>query len=328
MFIFGERIEVPHNIECHCNQCKSIGLNDSLRYSQLRLSTYRGLSSDVYLALVSQDPIASAFDLCNDLSKLIENEPNLASEYLYLFNQVSHFTARLLDHIQNQIELESLLTIERLNSAIEHNQQEFITHTNTQQRLTDIWYRNTGFGRSSTFRKRFLASIYYLLIYIPMYIGYYWLPFCFERQCRWYVQQPAIQALIHTISYEIFLLLVILSDIFKSTKISLKTDYPHIFEYYNRLLLMDERHTYYQKSMVSYLNISVLIWMAGYVYRNTSKMIRQRRCLEIMDLFTTILFILYIVLFIIAAIQVHLHWQFITNITKWKHFERLHKGKK
>jgi hypothetical protein len=160
-----------------------------------------------------------------------------------------------------------------------------------------------------------------------MYIGYYWLPFFFERQCRWYIQQPAIQILIHVISYELFLFLAILSSIFQSPKISLKTDYPHIFEYYNRLSFTNEHHAYYRKPMISYLKIVVLIWMAGYVYRNISRMIRQRRCLEFLDLFTTILFILYIILFPIATIQVYLEWQFITNIANWKHLEKLHEGK-
>jgi hypothetical protein len=160
-----------------------------------------------------------------------------------------------------------------------------------------------------------------------MYIGYFWLPFYFEHQCQWYFQQPAIQALLHSITYQLFLLIVILSDIIKSPKISLKIEYPEIFDYYNRLLSIDEETVYYQRSIISYLKIFVLIWMAGYVYRNINNIIRQRRLLEIMDLFTTILYILYIFLFIIAAIQVHLQWQFIINIDKWKQFEKLHHSK-
>lgn len=327
LFIFGERIEAPHKIECNCNECKSAGLNDSLRYSQLRLSTYRALSSDVYLALVSEDPITSAFDLSYDLSKLIITEPNLSSEYLYLFNQVSNFTARLLDHIRSQVELELLLTIERLKSAIDHKQQDFITHTNTQQRLTDIWYHNINLERSHTFKKRFLAFLYYPLIFIPMYIGYFWLPFYFENQCRWYFQQPAIQALIHAITYQIFLLIVILSSIITSPKVSLKKEHAQISDYYNRLLSMNVENIVYEKNIMSYLKIFILIWMTGYVYRNISKIIRERRRLDIVDIFITILFILYIILFTIATIQVHLQWQFIININNWKEFERLYHSK-
>ncbi len=183
-------------------------------------------------------------------------------------------------------------------------------------------------GRTNTFKQRCLASIYYTLIFIPMYIGYFWFSFYFEHQCRWYFRQPAIQAIIHAISYHIFLLIVILSGIIKLPKISLKTEYPQIFYYYNHLLSIDEQTAYYEKTILSYFKIFVLIWMAGYVYRNISKMIRQRRCLELIDLLLTILYILYIFLFTIAAIQVHLQWQFIKNIDKWKQFERLHNGKK
>jgi transient receptor potential cation channel subfamily C protein 4 len=323
----GERIEIPHKTECQCNECKSAGLTDSLRHSQLRLSTYRGLSSDVYLALVSQDPFASAFDLSNELSNLIKNEPNFQTEYLFLFNQVSHFTGRLVDHIQNEIELELLITIERLNLAIEHDQQEFITHTTTQQHLTNIWYRNIDFTKSDTLKNPFLAAIYYILMYIPMYIGYFWFPFYFENRCQWYFQQPAIQALFHTILYQVFLLLLILSGMIKSPKISLKKEYPQIFEYSDRLFTIDEETLYYHRNLMTYLNISVLIFMLGFVCQSLRRIIKQRRCLKIMEMFMASLFVLYILLYTIAAIRVHLEWQSILDIDKWKRFEQLFNGK-
>ncbi|UJR27012.1 hypothetical protein I4U23_008317 [Adineta vaga] len=318
--------KVPHNIECTCNECKSAGLSDSLRHSQLRLSAYRGLSSDVYLALVSKDPITKAFALSNDLSILIINEPHFRSEYSYLRNQISHFTANLLDHIRNQIELEVLLTNERLDSAIEHNQYEFITHTTTQQRLTDLWYQNIDLVRYDTLRKRILASIYYFIIYIPMYIAYFWLPFHFEHRCRWYFKQAAIQALMHTITYDIFLLMLIFSSILKSYETLLDDQYSNISSYYHRLLSMDKRTLYCKETIVTSLEIFLLIWMVGYVQRNVSRIIRERRQLEIMDISTTILFILYILLFTTAAIQSHIEWKFILDINQWNYFERLHNG--
>ena len=328
LILFGERIEIPHSIKCQCNECKSAGLNDSLRHSQLRLSTYRALSSDVYLALVFEDPIANAFDLCKQLSQLISNEPNLADEYRDLLKQVSQFPARLLDHIQNQIELESLLTIERLNSAIEHNQQEFLTHSNTQQRLANLWYENIGLSRSNNRRKRVAAGICYILLYIPMYIGYYWLPFFFENRCRWYIEQPVIQTLVYSISYDIFLVLLLLSCIFPSSRISLRKEYPSIFQYYQRLLSIDAQDVYVQQPTPSYWKILILIWMAGYVFRNVSQIIRQRRSLELIETLMTILFILYPILFTINAIQVHFQWQFMVDINQWKELERLHNGKR
>ena len=87
----GERIEFPHPIHCQCNICSSAGLTDSLRYSQLRLATYRALSSDVYLALVSPDPISAAFELSAELRQLIKNEANFSTEYLQLFKQCITF---------------------------------------------------------------------------------------------------------------------------------------------------------------------------------------------------------------------------------------------
>ncbi|CAF0791800.1 unnamed protein product [Adineta ricciae] len=320
----GERIEVPHNIECTCNECKSAGSSDSLRHSQLRLSTYRGLSSSVYLALASKDPITRAFDLSNDLSELIISEAHFRSEYLNLFNQVSTFTTHLLDHIRNQTELELLLTSERLNAAIEHNQQEFITHTNTQQRLTDLWYYNIERIRSGTLQKRILVSLYYFIIYIPMYIAYFWFPFHFERRCRWYFQQAAIQMLLHSITYQSFLLMLIFSSILKPYKTLLKDEYPQIALYYQHLLEMDKQSLLCKRTIITSLEILLLLWMLGYVQRNISTVICTRRRLGLMDLSTTILFTLYVLLFTIAAIQSHLEWKFILDINRWKHFEHLH----
>lgn len=225
------------------------------------------------------------------------------------------------------MELEALLTIERLSAAIEYNQQEFLTHPNTQQRLANIWYANIGLSRSNNRRKRAVAGIYYVLLYIPMYIGYYWLPFFFENQCRWYIEQPVIQTLIHSISYDIFVVLLLLSFIFPPSYISLKTEYPSIFPSYQRLLCTD-KDIYIQNPIPSHWKILVLIWMAGYVYRNVTQFIRQRRHLSFIDMLMTILFVLYLILFTINAIQVHVQWQLITDINQWKELDRLRNGKR
>jgi len=322
--LFGERIEIPHEMNCNCNECKLTGLDDSLRYSQLRLAIYRALSSEVYLALVSLDPITSAFELTGQLSKLIDDEPNLASEYLILYEQVSQFSSRLLDHIQNEVELELLITNQRLQAAIEYNQKEFMIHSNTQQRLNDIWYENIDDIRSNTQHKRFLATVYHVLIYIPMYFAHFWLVIIFKDRCRWYFEQAAIQALIHGIAYHIFLFLIILLSSYRTPTISIRQTHPQIVNYYDRFLFLDTQTIDYSKPDLSYLRLTILVFMFAYVYRNIKQIIRLRRWLQAIEMLMTMLFICYIILSIAEHIQTHVQWSFRLNIDNWKEFERLH----
>ena len=159
-----------------------------------------------------------------------------------------------------------------------------------------------------------------------MYIAYFWFPFHFERRCRWYFQQAAIQMLLHSITYQSFLLMLIFSSIFKSYGTLLVDEYPQIALYYQRLLEMDKQSLFCKRTIITPLEALLLLWMLGYVQRNISTVICTRRRLELMDLSTTILFTLYVLLFTVAAIQSHLEWKFILDTNRWKHFEHLHNG--
>ena len=326
VFYSGERIEVPHRIQCQCNPCTSAGLADSLRYSQLRLSTYRALASDVYLALVSHDPIENAFQLGADLAQLIENEPNLCNEYSILFEQVSVFTARLLDHIQDQEEMDVLVTVERIQSALDRGQKEFIVHNNTQQQLRKYWYENSGLRVQRAPVKQFLVSSYYVIVFLPMYFGYFWFPGPFEQRCERYFQQPAILTLLQLISYQMFLLLLILSSAIKPPVLSFRKAYPQIFAYYHRLSSTKRLVSYLQKTVLPVQRIFLLVWMMGYVFRNVRRIIRQRRYTDVFELVMTILFLLYLILYFSTSIQFYLDWQSVLNVDTWKRLDKFHNG--
>ena len=314
---------MPHHIQCQCNPCTFAGLTDSLRYSQLRLATYRALASDVYLALVSPDPIASAFQLSTDLAQLIKNEPYLREEYSILFDQVSQFTARLLDHIQDQEEMDVILTVERIQSAIDHEQKEFILHNNTQQQLRKFWYKNSDLRVERTVHRRYIISMYYWIIFLPMYFGYFWLPNWLEQRCEWYFQQPTTQTLVQLISYQIFLLLMILTLAIKPSVISFRKEYPQIFDYYSRLFSSKRLVFSLQKTALPVQRILLLIWITGYVFRNVRRMIRQRQCANLFELLMTVLFLLYLILYVSASVQFALDWQCILDVDTWQRLETM-----
>jgi hypothetical protein len=70
----GDRISKPHDLNCPCEMCVRAYKFDSLRHAQSRLYAYKGLASEAYIALVSLDPILTAFELGNELRILAEKE--------------------------------------------------------------------------------------------------------------------------------------------------------------------------------------------------------------------------------------------------------------
>ena len=87
----GDRIEKPHEFTCTCNECSNRFKFDSLRNAQSRLNAYKGLSSEIYITLVSLDPILTAFELRHEIRYLSDKEKYfkvniLNYNYNYLMN--------------------------------------------------------------------------------------------------------------------------------------------------------------------------------------------------------------------------------------------------
>lgn len=70
----GHRIERPHDLNCKCNECSNKFKFDSVRHAQSRLNLYKGLTSETYIALVSDDPIITCFYLRREVLYLASNE--------------------------------------------------------------------------------------------------------------------------------------------------------------------------------------------------------------------------------------------------------------
>jgi hypothetical protein len=61
-------------VECQCQECRSRRKFDELRVANFRLNAYRGLASEAYIALSTEDPFMSAFQLGKELKKLSYKE--------------------------------------------------------------------------------------------------------------------------------------------------------------------------------------------------------------------------------------------------------------
>lgn len=70
----GARIEKPHPLSCTCQKCALLISHDALRYSKMRINTYRALASPAWISLTTADPILAAFKLCYELNRLASKE--------------------------------------------------------------------------------------------------------------------------------------------------------------------------------------------------------------------------------------------------------------
>jgi ankyrin repeat protein len=109
LLLTGDRIEKPHEYYCDCQECDNRSKFDSLRFAQSRLNAYRGLASQTYTSLVSEDPILTAFEIGNELKYLSDKEKYFKAEYLSLISDLKKYTVRLLDNVRGRDELETLL---------------------------------------------------------------------------------------------------------------------------------------------------------------------------------------------------------------------------
>jgi len=76
-------IEKPHPIACQCADCVTKQNYDSLKRSRSRLHAYRALASPAYMALSSQDPIMTTFQLRQEMKQLAQVEKEFKVCYLH-----------------------------------------------------------------------------------------------------------------------------------------------------------------------------------------------------------------------------------------------------
>ncbi len=67
----GAQLPRPHNLRCSCDDCLLSSQEDSLRFSLSRINAYKALASPSLIALTSNDPILTAFQLSEDLKRRV-----------------------------------------------------------------------------------------------------------------------------------------------------------------------------------------------------------------------------------------------------------------
>lgn len=182
-----------------------------------RVNEYRALASPSLIALSSNDPLLTAFQLSWELRNLAFTEQESKSEYLELRRQCQQFAVDLLDQSRSSHELAVILNhdpdsppyeegehmkLARLELAIDYKQKKFVAHPNIQQLLSAIWYEGVpGFRRKSAMQK--LAIIIRVAVFFPFYCMLYMI--APNTSTGKLMRKPFMKFLIHASSYLFFL---------------------------------------------------------------------------------------------------------------------------
>lgn len=181
------------------------------------MNQYRALASPSLIALSSNDPLLTAFQLSWDLRTLAFSETECKSQYLELRKQCQKFAVDLLDQTRTSQELAIILNhdpdappymdgehmkLARLEAAIDYKQKKFVAHPNIQQLLTALWYEGVpGFRRKKVIEK-FMIVIKVVLLF-PLYCALYMIAPCCKTSKI--MRKPFMKFLIHASSYLFFL---------------------------------------------------------------------------------------------------------------------------
>lgn len=161
----GVSIPQPHAVRCNCVECVSSSDVDSLRHSRSRLNIYKALASPSLIALSSEDPFLTAFQLSWELRELSTVENEFKSEYEELSHMCKQFAKDLLDQTRSSKELEIILNyrddinplldenandLARLKLAIKYCQKEvssllMMISSSSHDCCGPQWYSTTAF---------------------------------------------------------------------------------------------------------------------------------------------------------------------------------------
>ncbi|XP_066288340.1 transient-receptor-potential-like protein [Branchiostoma lanceolatum] len=229
---FESVVNVPHKPGCLCNGCKDNNKDDSLRYSKVRIETYRALASPSWISLTSSDPILTAFKLSWDLRHLAINEREFKEVYLKLSEQCRRYPVELLDQCRSSVELNTILnqasdededveeddgigedhqrpSLYRLKLALKYEQKQFVAHPHCQQLLTSMWYEGLpGWRRRSVFAK--LLVVVMLMTLMPIVAACYVIS-PHSRMGR-FMRFPFIKFVSQAGSFAVFLILLTMAS--------------------------------------------------------------------------------------------------------------------
>ncbi|XP_062872388.1 short transient receptor potential channel 4b [Trichomycterus rosablanca] len=219
----GVSVPHPHAVRCNCSECVSSSDVDSLRHSRSRLNIYKALASPSLIALSSEDPFLTAFQLSWELQELSKVENEFKAEYEELSHQCKRFAKDLLDQTRSSRELELILNfrddisllqdetndLARLKLAIKYRQKEFVAQPNCQQLLASRWYDELPGWRRRHWAGKLITSIFIGLLFPVFSICYLVAP---KSHYGLFIRKPFIKFICHTASYLTFLFFLLLAS--------------------------------------------------------------------------------------------------------------------
>ncbi|NXH54749.1 TRPC4 protein, partial [Rhabdornis inornatus] len=220
----GVSVPRPHEVRCNCVECVSSSDVDSLRHSRSRLNIYKALASPSLIALSSEDPFLTAFQLSWELQELSKVENEFKSEYEELSQQCKQFAKDLLDQTRSSRELEIILNyrddnslieeqsgndLARLKLAIKYHQKEFVAQPNCQQLLASRWYDEFPGWRRRHWAVKMLTCVVIGLLFPVFSVCYLIAP---KSPLGLFIRKPFIKFICHTASYLTFLFLLLLAS--------------------------------------------------------------------------------------------------------------------
>ncbi|XP_029458605.1 LOW QUALITY PROTEIN: short transient receptor potential channel 4 [Rhinatrema bivittatum] len=240
----GVSVPRPHEVRCNCVECVSGSDVDSLRHSRSRLNIYKALASPSLIALSSEDPFLTAFQLSWELQELSKVENEFKSEYEELSRQCKQFAKDLLDQTRSSRELEIILNyrddnslleeqngndLARLKLAIKYRQKEFVAQPNCQQLLASRWYDEFPGWRRRHWAVKMLTCVIIGLLF-PFFSACYLIAPI--SALGLFIRKPFIKFICHTASYLTFLFLLLLaSQHIATTDLNLQGPPPTIVEW-------------------------------------------------------------------------------------------------
>ncbi|XP_061026625.1 short transient receptor potential channel 4 isoform X3 [Eubalaena glacialis] len=220
----GVSVPRPHEVRCNCVECVSSSDVDSLRHSRSRLNIYKALASPSLIALSSEDPFLTAFQLSWELQELSKVENEFKSEYEELSRQCKQFAKDLLDQTRSSRELEIILNyrddnslleeqsgndLARLKLAIKYRQKEFVAQPNCQQLLASRWYDEFPGWRRRHWAVKMVTCFIIGLLFPIFSVCYLIAP---KSPLGLFIRKPFIKFICHTASYLTFLFLLLLAS--------------------------------------------------------------------------------------------------------------------
>ncbi|XP_042593897.1 short transient receptor potential channel 3 isoform X1 [Cyprinus carpio] len=284
----GARIERPHDYFCKCADCTEKQRKDSFSHSRSRINAYRGLASPAYLSLSSEDPVLTALELSNELTKLAniekefkdkknrnketsQNNGFFLNDYRKLSMQCKDFVVGVLDLCRDTEEVEAILNgdisaeleegqhhrslLSRVKLAIKYEVKKFVAHPNCQQQLLTIWYENLSGLREQTTAVKCLVVLVVALGLPLLAVGYWFAP-C--SKLGKVLRSPFMKFVAHAASFIIFLCLLVFnaSDRFEGI-----TTFPNVTVTDYPLQIFRVKTTQF-----SWTEILIMVWVAGMMW--------------------------------------------------------------